>query len=259
MSVCVYVRSQGLVFSVVVDLPRSPVFQTTNTEYRTRPAQPSSRFLAFILAMAVIASTSSQSLKKVPNNLSCGNSVKQDEGASFKSNGISDCRNKCEASTKCLAIIFWQEDNFCSIFHNWCEKPGTIRKWVSVFQKPYTAPKATTTTTTTKAATTAATTAPPQSFIYIRSDALKGCTTGERETTMGECIIARHYFRRPGVYHSRPAEIKVDKFLAQAPSGCYYYVDGKELHFNHGHTDLKKLFAGDEPICKVPGTGLGLY
>ena len=135
-----YVRmfgSQGLVFSAVIDLPISPVFQSINTEYGTRPAQPSSRFLAFILAMAVIASTSSQSLKKVPNNLSCDNGVKQDEGASFMSNDIEDCRNKCEASTKCLAIIFWQLNNHCSIFHNWCEKPGTTRQWVSVEQKPY--------------------------------------------------------------------------------------------------------------------------
>ena len=119
--------------------------------------------------------------------------------------------------------------------------------------------RVTTTAKVTTAKVTTAETTTPQSFIYIRSDALKGCTTGERVTTLGECIIARDYFRRPGVYHSRPAEIKVDKFLAQAPSGCYYYVDGKELHFNHGHTDLKKLFAGDELICKVPGTGLGLY
>ena len=111
------------------------------------------------------------------------------------------------------------------------------------------------TKTTTTATTKAATTAPPQSFIYIRSDALKGCTTGKRVTTREECIVARDYFRSPD---GRPAVMK-EKTLALAPSGCYYYVAGRELHFNYGHTDLKKLFAGDELICKVPGTGLGLH
>ena len=104
-------------------------------------------------------------------------------------------------------------------------------------------------TTTAKATT-------PQSFIYVRGDALKGCTAGKRVTTRDECAVSRDYLRSAD---GRPAVLKDDKNLAQAPAGCYYYVDGKELHFNHAHTDLKKLFAGDEPICKVPGTGLGLH
>merc|ERR1719183_11471 len=117
--------------------------------------------------------------------------------------------------------------------------------------KATTAKVATAKATTPKATTPKATT--PQSYVYVRGDDLKGCTTGERVLSQEECRIASYYFRDET---GRPAALKEDKNLNISPGGCYYYVQGKELHFNNeNHNDLKKLFAGDEPICKVPGTG----
>ena len=97
-----------------------------------------------------------------------------------------------------------------------------------------------------------------KSFIYIRGNDLKGCTTGKRVTNIEDCKVAQKYLKNED---GRPPIIEENNFeknLGNAPSGCYYFVSDNRLQFNDAHTDLKKFVEGDEPVCKVPGTGLGL-
>ena len=58
------------------------------------------------------------------NNICHRRSVDEITHLSQKVMQLSDCKRICDEANECVAITFWLQDNYCTLYSKFCDNPG---------------------------------------------------------------------------------------------------------------------------------------